>query len=263
MNILNILTSIEHNKHYVQRYLKFINYCIDGNSEIEYVESHHILPKSLFPEFKSLRKNPWNKANLSPRQHFIAHWILCKALPHIKMIRAFKMMCAFTENKNSKQYNTAKTIISESMKGNKNHNFDGQQAKRAWAEASDERRAKQAEIMREINKLKIKPKEIRTYFCSNCGAEILKEEHTHHPLKEKVYCNATCRNIYSAKNRVYKKKENRKPRTAWNKGLKGTGFGKNNPMQNPESIAKMIETRNKNRECCLGNKGQHSSPHLD
>lgn len=41
---------------------------------------HHILPKSLFPQYKDLRKFPWNKAKLSHPDHVLAHWWLHQAL---------------------------------------------------------------------------------------------------------------------------------------------------------------------------------------
>lgn len=35
----------------------------------------------MFPEYASFKKHPWNKAALTPRQHFIAHLLLWKAFP--------------------------------------------------------------------------------------------------------------------------------------------------------------------------------------
>lgn len=69
------------NKHYLVRYLAFCDhYYIHANVGI--VEQHHILPKKLFPSYKSFRKHPWNRVALSPRQHYIAHLLLHKAIPH-------------------------------------------------------------------------------------------------------------------------------------------------------------------------------------
>ena len=83
MNIYLLLKTKPHNKHYLNRYFKFINKCILKNSliEIEYCEKHHILPKSkdMFPEFASLKKHPWNCATLTFRQHLLAHYMLMKA----------------------------------------------------------------------------------------------------------------------------------------------------------------------------------------
>lgn len=43
-----------------------------------YTEKHHILPKSLYPEFKCFKQNPWNMSVLTAREHFIAHRLLTK-----------------------------------------------------------------------------------------------------------------------------------------------------------------------------------------
>ena len=54
------------------------------NSDYEYFEAHHILPKSLFPEFKSFKENSWNKVLLTPREHFICHLLILKHYQEIK-----------------------------------------------------------------------------------------------------------------------------------------------------------------------------------
>jgi len=82
--IYSVLYTKPHNKHYLDRYIKHIEYCIAKNVDLcsdIYTEKHHIVPKSkdLFPEYASLRKHPWNCAKLTFRQHFIAHWMLWKA----------------------------------------------------------------------------------------------------------------------------------------------------------------------------------------
>jgi hypothetical protein len=80
-SIYGILASKPHNPHYLRRYLKFILSCLSKDESTGFVEDHHICPKSkdLFPEYKSFKKHPWNKATLTGRQHFIAHWMLWKA----------------------------------------------------------------------------------------------------------------------------------------------------------------------------------------
>lgn len=78
---------------YLDRYLKFI-YFYKNVDVLEDKERHHILPKSLYPEFD---KCDWNRVNLPYRAHFIAHWMLAKALGG-KMWYAFLGMA----NKNTK-----------------------------------------------------------------------------------------------------------------------------------------------------------------
>lgn len=46
--------------------------------KVGYKEKHHILPKSLYPEFKDLKAFPWNRVDLTAREHYIAHRLLTK-----------------------------------------------------------------------------------------------------------------------------------------------------------------------------------------
>lgn len=63
-----------------------------------YVEIHHILPKSIFPEYS---KDPDNLVKLTAREHFICHWLLTKIISTPKSIFAFQMMIP---NKTSCRY---------------------------------------------------------------------------------------------------------------------------------------------------------------
>lgn len=51
-----------------------------NNKNFVYYESHHIIPKSIKPDFKDLKLNLWNKALLTPKEHFICHLLLTKML---------------------------------------------------------------------------------------------------------------------------------------------------------------------------------------
>jgi len=82
MDIYTILASKPHNPHYLNRYITFIHNCQLKNVGYKGpVEGHHICPKAddMFPEYKDFRKHPWNKVNLKPREHFVAHLLLWKA----------------------------------------------------------------------------------------------------------------------------------------------------------------------------------------
>lgn len=82
MDIEQVLKSIDHNAHYLSKYITFIKKCQHLNEcYTGMMERHHICPKAndMFPQYKSFRENPWNLANLTPRQHFIAHLMLWKA----------------------------------------------------------------------------------------------------------------------------------------------------------------------------------------
>jgi hypothetical protein len=63
------------NSIYLEKYMALV---LDYATTEEYTESHHILPKSLFPQYKN---DKWNLVNLSAKDHFLAHYYLHKALP--------------------------------------------------------------------------------------------------------------------------------------------------------------------------------------
>lgn len=82
MDVEQILKSLPHNRHYIDKYVTFIRKCQQNNEgHSGQIEKHHICPKAkdLFPQYASLKENPWNIAILTPRQHFIAHVMLWKA----------------------------------------------------------------------------------------------------------------------------------------------------------------------------------------
>jgi hypothetical protein len=116
MDIYSVLASKPHNHHYLNRYITFIRQCQLKNEGFEgYTEKHHICPKAkdMFPEYKSFSKNPWNKAILSPRQHFIAHMLLVKVYSNFKsQIYAFNMLCNFNKT-SSTLYEKEKVIFSK------------------------------------------------------------------------------------------------------------------------------------------------------
>ena len=248
-----VLKTKPHNLHYLNRYIKFINYCID-NPILSKTEDHHICPKSsdLFPEFKSFNKYPWNKAKLTLRQHYIAHRLLWKAFGG-RQSQAFKLMCDRLVLNKSRCYEEVRKEHIAYMTEN-NHNADGKQSKKSWESASDERRKRQAELMREVNKTKKRPKEERTPKCVICDNVFIRLEFCHHPIKEEFVCGHKCNGTRNGKKLLgrpnLKISESRKGKSSWNKGVTGTGFGnpKTNPMNNPDSVKKMLETRRINKE---------------
>ena len=110
-------TEVVKNKHHFNRYIKFIsalqNQVIDG-----YYEEHHIIPKAFDG---SDRKE--NLIKLTARQHFVAHWILARALGG-PASRAFFMMSNFGKygKVNSVVYDKARKeyakLVSLQMKNN-------------------------------------------------------------------------------------------------------------------------------------------------
>lgn len=128
--IYDTLLTKDVNPFYVSKYINFINNCYTKNTmcdlKLLYVEHHHILPKSIFPEFKNLREHTWNCALLTPRQHFISHIILSKIFVDIDNCR--KMVCALlfmnkSHKRTSRQFANLRENLSVLMKTN-NPMFD-------------------------------------------------------------------------------------------------------------------------------------------
>ena len=130
-------------------------------------------------------------------------------------------MCERLSFNNSRCYDQVRKEHNKYMTEH-NPNSDGKQAKNSWASATNERRLRQAELMREVNAKKKKPKELRLYKCTHCGAEISREEFCHRPPKLNYYCNTSCRGFYVASRRESKAgipKPRKEGGTSWNKGL--------------------------------------------
>ena len=84
--------------NYRHIYCKIISYAKSQNrhkGDGNYYESHHILPKSLFPLWKSRKSN---LVLLTAREHFFCHQLLYKIFPGMEMAYALK---AFTSRPNT------------------------------------------------------------------------------------------------------------------------------------------------------------------
>lgn len=85
-----------------------------------YYELHHIIPKSIAPEFANLRKHPWNGVLLTAKEHFLAHRLLCKfttGATRLTCLRAYHAVCFKTrrcvkQRPTSLQYRVAREAIS-------------------------------------------------------------------------------------------------------------------------------------------------------
>ena len=95
------------------KYSKWYMELVSKDCNDDYVERHHILPKSLYPEFTKCK---WNIVKLSARKHFIAHMLLYRMFEHNTkgygtMLKATRMMGRHsTDNRymNSRLYETAR-----------------------------------------------------------------------------------------------------------------------------------------------------------
>lgn len=75
-----------------------------------YYEFHHILPKSLFPQFSKINKNI---VPLTAREHFICHKLLCHIYPSRSMAYALLRLCHTKTGKlvvSASEYNRIKMI---------------------------------------------------------------------------------------------------------------------------------------------------------
>lgn len=103
---------MNYEKHYALLIESRKNRELDPN---EYYERHHIWPRSLGGP-----NDNWNLVYLTAREHYVAHWLLCKSArdknEKFKMSRAFLYCCYGTKNQNkkftSRQYEIAKKNIS-------------------------------------------------------------------------------------------------------------------------------------------------------
>ena len=82
MNLCNIFLILAENgiTKYIRWYYAIIDKARNENAphRKQYHEKHHILPKSLYPKYKSFRLHPWNGVLLDYKQHFICHYLLYK-----------------------------------------------------------------------------------------------------------------------------------------------------------------------------------------
>jgi len=126
--LYEILSTFDHNPHYLNRYIKFILTCSEKNVNQKNLEKHHICPKSkyLFPQYQSFTKNPWNQTKLTCRQHYLAHLILSKVytnpIQQSSMLKAFyRMSSASKDNRrtiSSRMFEKCKIANSHAMKLN-------------------------------------------------------------------------------------------------------------------------------------------------
>ena len=128
MNKIQLQQKLLHETKYSKWYLNIIENAQSQNrtkldklnEDYQYYENHHILPISLFPQFKSLTSNPWNGILLTAREHFICHLCITKHYKSIqyttgimKMSKAINGMSNYGTY-NSKTYQYLKLNLSHS-----------------------------------------------------------------------------------------------------------------------------------------------------
>ena len=165
-NIYSILSTKNHNAHFLNRYISLIVSYKDSKEG----ESHHICPKAndMFPEYKSLVENPWNKILLPVRVHRLAHLILAKAYPDV-LSQSYSAVKFFKKGTSSKLYesyvNKKNHLHSLRMSGENNPFFgkshtEESKSKMGWA-AYDEQTRKE----RLSNKIIPEKSRMKMYEC--------------------------------------------------------------------------------------------------
>lgn len=115
------------NTKYTKWYISIVDNALSKNrnkTDNCYYELHHILPKSMYPEFN---KSNWNLVLLTAREHFICHYLLYKIYKNHKMSSAFMKLTRMSKGQkryiNSRLYEKIKIehykLHSEFMMGNK------------------------------------------------------------------------------------------------------------------------------------------------
>lgn len=191
---------------------------------IGYTEKHHIIPKSC-----GGNNSKDNLVVLTAKEHFICHLLLTKAVSESyrpKMIYAFHGLKAKQPKQiryrsrleiNSSLYQKIREELSLIKKEREPWNKGKVGAQIAWNKGT----SPSAETKQKIKEARSKQD---MSYRKGISPSIEQREKISHTLKGNI---------------------------PWNKGKQGTGFGDpntNNPMKNPESIKKMLETRRINKE---------------
>jgi len=107
MNYKNISILLGEQSKYSITYINIIRKAHDRQRVInpKIYENHHILPKSIFPKYKSLIKHKWNSVLLTFKEHYICHLLIYKHYKSIFKKNEFKKMAyAILGVKNSTGY---------------------------------------------------------------------------------------------------------------------------------------------------------------
>lgn len=105
---------------------RYIDFCLSKHvikKELgKKYENHHILPKSLFPEYVNLKQNRWNCSTLSIKDHFIAHYLLSGAVSHNSTLVSLQLMARVFTSINeqdieplSKLYEERRILINKAL----------------------------------------------------------------------------------------------------------------------------------------------------
>lgn len=113
--ISNQILSKCSSEHYAKRYLSFISKFSNTGGLVR----HHILPRGEWDEFACFKENPWNEAKLTHRQHFVAHWLLHKAIGLSQTYAFWAMINKDKQHTTSRTYSLAMEAFSKAISEDK------------------------------------------------------------------------------------------------------------------------------------------------
>lgn len=147
----SLTEAIEFHQPFKQnKYLNWYLSLLSKEYKDEYTEKHHVLPKSLFPEYS---KSSWNLVPLNARAHFIAHLLLPKLLKEIeherKMLWAVNRFRVKGKYFNSRLYESVKKRLAEV--GAPKGQIEKMAASKRGKKLTDEHKRKISETMRSLN----------------------------------------------------------------------------------------------------------------
>lgn len=91
--IIEKLSNIKNTIINTQKLIKYVDFCIENHNEnLQIGENHHILSRTVFPEYIDLKVYTWNLSRLSPYNHYIAHSMLYDAIDNTTFAYAWYAM---------------------------------------------------------------------------------------------------------------------------------------------------------------------------
>lgn len=269
--ILEELNARGHDVEYIRLYVELIDVAIHQNrrrykkdsDKYVYYEEHHILPRSLYPDFR-LDKN--NKVLLSAGEHFKAHKLLTAIFPGQQMAHAFWKMCCCNGNKcivTEADYELARKVVNE-FPPFKGHSFTDttkeilrDKAKRYWESGgyvhTKEQDIKMVNTRRMNGTYVTTPEQNKRRSDSMKGRKFINNGEIQIRVYETEMIEYLSNGWKKGKlplSEEHKRKisESGKGREGWNKGQPGTFLGR---KHTEEAKKKMSETKKKNREMKL------------
>lgn len=112
MDYISILKETFENNKYLKWYINIVTNQ-DKSNRIKgkgvYYELHHILPKTIFPEYgRRLKEFKQNTVLLTAKEHFIVHWLLIKTCKHKEhYIKLSFALNSFKRSKNNERIYTS------------------------------------------------------------------------------------------------------------------------------------------------------------